>query len=634
MADSDYDLFSGITANDFQRVTAASDFSTGVPATSEELSALLDTLDNRNTSPAIPPSAMASAAASPSGQAARGPSTSMAEANAFIRANRGQQRDENGNQVAALFQPKNAADAVNANTDKYGVQATYDESGNLSLTNIGVQAGTPVYPTGPNGAGPGTGAIAPNTPLAVNSLFNKLKGATNVDDARGILYSLREASSIQATQFETQAQQYAENQFGVPLLQKQLQEAQAADLSDPLYKPGMGDSPYTRQIRTAMEDAKIKAMNTSKVYLNNNPSYAVLKTTLANAETEVARLTKNQDRSDQIEDRLQLEAQFKKNQKNEALADDYAGLDDTQKQRLIMLNPGLQKVDTNELPTEAMRFAKSRSKDKAFVEALGVPEPELPKLALSGNPYATALVLSKEETAGIDPTMTQQKLNNMRATIADPAKFEQLSNAYFGTSKAGMEAKKKFTATVNEKDNTPEGKAQKQAMKFDIAFAAERQATTDRFASKAATWTAEGPFAPQFTDAVEQTRKVTGKTAMLDVANQFVGGASGPERIAKYRAFADIMEANAAKTTNSMFGSPNSKALKARLEQQAAQSMFQEFGMKAAAAVAPKLMAGGGTNGRGGGSIFDVLWNQYQNPDSIVHQAIHGSPVNLNKTGN
>lgn len=530
-------------------------------------------------------------------------------------------------QVAALLRSppggmSAAADRVNANTDNYGVKAVIGEDGRVTLTNVGVTPKTPVYPTANGGQGPGQGAIAPNTPLSVNSLFNKLKETTDVDTARGILSSLREASAIEQTKFETQAMQFAANKIGIPKLEADLNAAILADQQDPKYMPGMGDSPITNRIRTNLEQARGLADAEAKRYLAQNSSYAVLGATLKNADNEVARLTKIGDRKDALQDTIAMQAAARSQAKEDALTEQARGLDGIQRQRLLMLAPELGQVDPAKLDADMIRTINARKNDKAWVQTFQAPEEALPALALTGNQYAEQLVISKEQAnAGIAPEITKARLDNLRVLTNNK---DFLKKAFEEQYKGDPKAKQKVADAIgqfNEKGLTPEGKAQNQAIKMQLALDLAKKQTTVNFANSLDTWKIADPL---FQQAVVEARKVTGKTQMLDVLNAYTKDAQGPDLIRRTQIFADLMTQEAQKHQNSIFGQPNYLALRSQIFKAQAKGPIRQWLESAGRTVTSWVPAAsadamqytspvGGTPDGGGLVIPDPLMNQDAN---------------------
>lgn len=478
------------------------------------------------------------------------PSQSMEDANAFIRSGKG----------AAQV----AANAVG------GVRAEINDEGKILLTNT-----APQYPVANGGQGPGQGAIAPNTPLSVGSLFNKLRTSTDVDTARGISISLREAAAVEQTKFEAEALQFANNKLGVPQLERQLAEAIAADQSDPKYRPGLGDSPITARIRSTVEDARNKANPEAQRYLAQNAQYATLGATLKNAEIEVARITRIGDRKDAMQDQAIFQADMRRQAKEDTLTDMARGLDGVQRQRLLMLNPELAAVSADKLDADMVRTIQAQKNNKPWQQAFEAPEPALPALALQGNIYAENLVLSKEQAnTGTDPTITKARLDNLRA-ITNNKDF--LKKAFEEQYAGDPKAKQKVADAIgqfNEKGLTAEGKATNQALKMQLALELAKKQTTVNFAANVGAWKIADP---EFQAAVVNARQVTGGTKMDDVLNAYTKDATGPDLIKKTQVFADYMTAEAQKQEKSIFGQPNYIALRSQIFNKAAKGPIRAW---------------------------------------------------------
>lgn len=528
------------------------------------------------------------------------PSQNMEDANAFIRSGKG-------------------AAQVNANSGTYGVTASVGDDGKIALTNVGV----PQYPVADGGQGPGTGSIAPNTPLAVGSLFNKLRVTTDVDTARGIAASLREAAAVEQTKFETQALTFANNKLGVPGLEKQLAEAQAADLADPKYRPGMGDSPITARIRTTLEDARNKANPEAQRFLAQNAQYATLGATLKSADSEIARITKLGDRKDQLMDTMAMQADMRRQQKEDILTDAARGLDGVQRQRLLMLNPELSAVPADKLDADMMRTITAKKNDKQWQVAFQAPEEALPSLALTGNTYAESLVLSKEQAnTGTDPAITKARLDNLRVLTNNKDFLKKaFEEQYAGDPKAKAKVADAI-ASFNEKGLTPEGKATNNAIKMQLALDLAKKQTTVNFANNAGAWKVADP---EFQAAVGNARQVTGGTKMDDVLTSYLKDATGPDLVKKTQIFADYMTQEAQKQEKSVFGQPNYIALRSQIFNRAAKGPIRQWLESAgrtltglvpqASADAMQYSSPVGTDNFGGGGITI--------PDPLLQQDIN-----------
>lgn len=529
------------------------------------------------------------------------PSQSMEDANAFIRSGKG-------------------AAQVAARTEETGVRAEVGADGKISLTNVSNQV--PQYPTADGGQGPGQGAIAPNTPLSVGSLFNKLRATQDVDTARGIAASLREAAAVEQTKFESQALQFANNKLGVPMLEKQLQDAIAADQSDPMYRPGLGDSPITSRIRTAVEDARNKANPEAQRYLAQNAQYATLGATLKNADSEIQRITRIGDRKEALQDQAFIQSENRRQQKEDNLTDMARGLDGVQRQRILLLNPELSAVPADKLDADMVRTIQARKNDKAWNSAFLAPEEALPGLALQGNTYAESIVISKEQAnTGTDPTITKARLDNLRILTNNKDFLKKAFEEQFAGDPKAKTKVADAIASFNEKGLTPEGKATNQAIKMQLALDLAKKQTTVNFSNNVGAWKIADP---EFQAAVVNARQVTGGAKMEDVLTAYTKDAVGPDLVKRTQAFADYMTQEAQKQEKSIFGQPNYIALRSQIFNKAAKGPIRQWieaagrtltGMvPEASAEAMKYTSPVGTDNFGGGGI--------NIPDPLLQQDI------------
>lgn len=489
--------------------------------------------------------------------------------------------------TAALLKAPSAtlqegAKRVNENTNSYGVVAAFKPDGSLELFNDGVTAKSPVYPVAASGLGeaPGQLAVANNTPLSVNSILTKLNKATDVDTATGYIAALRNSVAIESTKMETQAQQFAENQMGVPQLQKQLNEAMAADQADPLYRPGMGDSPITAKIRTALDTARGQANSRAKVLLNNNPQYAVLGSSMKTAEEQYKRIQIQGDRMDAFKQEANFRKDLRQQEKKDAMTDAYEGLDPTVQQRMLILNPQLETAQPDDRSLQGARILAGQKNNKPYQEALMAPEEALPRLALSGNGYAKDLVVSKEiANTGASKSEVEARLSNLQNLMNQP-KFlnDALTKLYNGDKKKVADE----IAAFNAKGVDAEGKKVQAQYKYDLAMKLMKGQTTALFANDLGNWKVSDPM---FQDAVTQTRQITGRTNMRDVLNKYLGDSDGQDRVNRASVFADFMTQEAQKQTQSMFGAPNWRALRTQIFAEAGQTLASKYMQQASNAV-------------------------------------------------
>lgn len=448
---------------------------------------------------------------------------------------------------------------VNAGTKDTGARAVVDAAGKTTLTNLD-DSGQRMSPGSVATGGPSQ--VAPNTPLSLSNALTQLRTASDPDTARGIMGNLRESAALRSTELQTQAMQFAGNKIGLPGLEAQLKESEAADRKDKAWYPGLGDSPITARIRAQLDTARGQADVEAKRFLESNTNVASLRATMATAEAEMARINRIGDRKDALKDNVTVRAQAKLEQQEADAELQIGAMTPTVISRLSVLNPQLAHSDNKELTIA--RLYKDAAKNKDRVAALAATDSELPLLALSGNPDALALTIAEEIKAnpGVNKDMIEARLTKIRETANSPGFAQAAIKFKYGTKASSPEAQAELTALNTGKMSLDaKDKEMNRMHRFNAALEMERRNTTTKFLGDTSNW---GLNDPTFAAAQKTAFEMTGRRDLDSVVTAYLGGVSGAPAIAKLNQFNLLIDQAVAKQGKSLFGMPDIKAVKAQ----------------------------------------------------------------------
>lgn len=464
--------------------------------------------------------------------------------------------DENGHNLTrtSKVNTTGAMERINAAAPKWypGVTATMQENGTLSLSNVfdstNISEANVQVRTGPN---------------VSNDLFssiNALKGMTDPAAARGVLATIRESAAQKSTSLMAEAMNFASNKLGVPFLETQLREAEAADRADPMWYTGIGDSPITAKIRQSLLTTRASVDNEAKNYLATNTTFASMNAALKTAEEEAKRIDALATRKDRLTDEISLRSELKKDAKVEEASALRASLSPLEQRRLAILNPSI----ANEPDPDAQMLAmaatiKRADRDPNMREALGAADQDLPILAMSGNPDALTLTISKEKEN--NPAASDESIKATLDIIGRAAGKPEMVDAFikqkykgkFDSAEAKAEKASMLTSSVGL---DAQGKKIKRAQDNAIAMEIYRGQATDRFMSNVGSW---GITDPEFLAAQQDAFKTTGKMDLTSVLSSYMKNVSNDPAtgLQKIAAFKQIANSVAARQANSIFGTPD-----------------------------------------------------------------------------
>ena len=442
---------------------------------------------------------------------------------------------------------------VNKNTDLFGVKATQDASGRVTLTNVGVPAGSYGKPT------PSVASL-PTVSNDLHATINTLRGTTDPDVARGLLSNIRETAAQQIASIQGEAMKFAANKLGVPFLETQLREAELADRNDPQWYPGIGDSPATAKIRQALLVTRGSVDNEAKNYLQGNTTFASLNAALTNSVEEAERIEKLGDRRANLLDNLTLRSEIKKQEAVSKAEAFNAGATPEMKNRIIALNPSIAAAKDDSARSMAMVEAIERAdSNPAMRDAINATDQDLPILAMEENPHATALVIAKETgRPGANKTRAQVEVELQKvASTIGPGMIDKILRNKYGVSYVDNKAAQAEKATMVAAGLNLEakGKAMKRQQDLSMALELYRADATTRMMSDVSQWPV---IDPDFHKAVEAARKVTQKTSIDEVLAEYMKITPSEGLLGRVQNIQAVALKEAEKYKGSLFGAPDS----------------------------------------------------------------------------
>lgn len=474
-------------------------------------------------------------------------------------------------------------DRVNQNTGNTGTVAYRDNKGQAVLTNVARDPITnqdkqipALFKSIPSETQTQNLPQKPDTPLNLFEQLNKLRVTKDATVAQGLWSSLQETLTSERARIEKEAFTFAENKLGIPVLQKQLDDARQLDRADPKFIPGMGDSPITQKVNAQLLQARGFADNEAKNYLTQNTTYRSLLTTEKTAEAEYKRIQTIADRQDQItlshqlsQDNADVQARLQHKLReedriaafNQVMTEKYDGLSSQQIARINLLHSA-DLAAFSDITDEAKRKVKIMSlvlgnKDKKYQEAINAEgNPQLLNLALGGNQYARKIVVANEAASmGVPATQIEDQLTALQREMADPAMPIRVLR-----SRKGMkpEEANKLAGDINagasqfNLDPNKKLEATQQRVTLLMEWAQGRK--TQEFLNDTRSWNATDPV---LLSAIDKSVKTTGKADVQNVLSAYVGDSTDTERLTRLEEFRKAIRNAAARHENSVFGMPD-----------------------------------------------------------------------------
>lgn len=460
------------------------------------------------------------------------------------------------------------ADRVNANTDKFGVTASVDASGRVTLTNLD-SSGTPTpqSQTYPGQKPPVTvGSTERTTSVALNDTLARLSKSSNLQEAQSLASNARMGIVEEASRIREEVLKQESSRLGVPSLIERVAAAEKIDQRTPGYKVGMGDSANTKALRDQLFRAEDQARQNTETALQRNVSFA--RVTLADKQLsqEMARL----ERANQVDENrtaaANLRADEREARKQEAAATDFAALDPAQKEYVTRLNPGLTD------PAEVVKyFDKQRTTSTEFKELINTPANRLPALAITNTKARTVAAQREAEITGRPIAQIENEIAAMAPMSRGEAAIKnwaKIKAAQLPGDRKKNEAEQVQLYQAASVGNTDAARAMKREMEQDIALTNAMMAKEARFAEDLTYWNMRElePF-------IAQAIKTSGKADLPSVLTAYVGDKTGADALAAFAQLKDMAKAVGARERKSMFGGVNTAQLEALIDAEASKRL-------------------------------------------------------------
>lgn len=441
-------------------------------------------------------------------------------------------------------------DAINREHNKNGISASVDSNGRAFFTNVDSDGNR--LPGNP----PLVGSDAANVAGSVRGILTQLRSTTDAKTAAALQDQLNQAAAAETTTLQLEALKHAEIKMGVPQLEKDLNNSLMVDRASPNWFPGAGDSQNTARIRQTLGQAHSQADIEVERSLRSNITANGLSAALKSAQTEVARITRLSDRKDALSDAAANRALAKEDMHQAALEEQATAMLQSTKDNIRILNPVLANAPDTELVTN---YNKAKAVP-AYDIAIKTPDNELPRLAASGNAYASTLIRSKEAALGFTQAETDSKIASLRDIMNND---KTLQKAYRDSLPNSAERDKQVKALFGEigakAAGTKEDKAMVSAQKYQLAKLALSSIATDRFAGNVEEWKS---LDPDLNMAIEKVKKLQLKPNIKEITVAYIGDYTGRDATLRVESLIKLMEQAASKYDGSALGSPNTMAIK------------------------------------------------------------------------
>lgn len=472
---------------------------------------------------------------------------------------------------------------VNAGTREHGSVAYRDDKGQVVLTNMARDASgaekpiaalfrPPAQQQATESAGPTFVAGAGEMRLNIYEGLKQLTAAKDAQSARAIYNNMQESIVAEATRLQTEAQKFAENKFGIPTLLQQLQAARQADMADPMYAPGMGDSPITQQIVDDLAQLSAQARLESDTFLKRNVTFNSLTTLGKNAEMELKRvegLEAAAERRKEVagnakivrdENRIMRKEERQEREEEEQLRA-YNSLTGDQLERLHMLHGadliGIE--NENERKIKLISIAKG-NKDKKYQDAISAEGPrQLLSFALQGNGHARKLlILDEAKKTGSSVEAVEERLRSLSTQLTS-GNFNRIAAEVMARDRTMTKESRAEINTnlqLNKLGLNDPAKVQKaDETKIAILLANEKFKIDQRFLSDVESWNLSDPAMKL---AIDKAKKTAGRADISNVLTAYMSETTDrAERRMRLEEFRKALRNAALKQQGSVFGGPN-----------------------------------------------------------------------------
>lgn len=460
-------------------------------------------------------------------------------------------------------------DRVNARTKEHGVTAI-ERDGKTYMTNINADGSVNKGTGSPNSVGgngmgsaqspvaPGSQSI-PNISGDISASIDKLKKTNDFAEARGLIGNLVTSLASSKALMEQDAIKLAAVKFGLPQLEAELQKSIQADMADPKWYPGIGDSPITAKLRAEIGQANINSRQYAGTYLSSNTSYASLGAYEKMANMEYDRIKTATERTDRLSDASAETLARNKLNRIAMAEEEISALPAAALQRMMILNPALGVKDADG-KLDPIAIAKTM-KDGNTKEAVMADPNTLVVLAMERNPAAQALV-TRMESGIMKESEVGAKLQDL-VKMANSSEFlKTYAEFKFPGKKPDQDA---YIADRSSKklstDKAGKEEARRQMLMEALEIERSRQ-TGYALANITTILPADGIYAKAIADA----RKVTGNTSLENVALALMkDSTSSQDAYIKKMMLSQDIQAALRKRPPSVFGAPDGNQMQAAL---------------------------------------------------------------------
>lgn len=390
----------------------------------------------------------------------------------------------------------------------------------------------------------------------VRNILSQMQQTKDPDQFRALQGQFNEAMANATAQTKQNLLTSAEAKLGIPSLEVQLQQAEQADRADPMWRPGIGDSPITAKIRQTLQMARSAADQEVNRSMLGNVTLNTLSAAEKTAQEQGKRIEATFAKQTNLDMQVAAHSLQKKmdgQDKLQAIAD---GMTPDQKLAIRAIDPSKAAASDTEL---AQVYSKNAN-NKTMLDAINAPPESLPSLAATGNQYAVSVLKDKERSVGMTDTETDTNISKMKEIITSPGAFKQAIKLVMGNT---PEAKARLAEVDAKSGGSAEDKKAAFDMKVQIAKQAIAENQTNQYLADANNI---GGRTPELDAAIAKAQSEYGKRDLISVAKAYTGDLQGPQLTAKVAELNAIIAKSAKSRQGSQFGMPNYMRIKNAIE--------------------------------------------------------------------
>lgn len=445
---------------------------------------------------------------------------------------------------------QDAAERVNANTSVYGVKATKDAQGRVTLSNVVDGQVTPQ--SQPKSFNP----MASGMSSKISAMLDEINKAEDTATAMGKAAPLREALIEETTRMQNTALEQAEAELGLPKLRRALQASQAADQMLPNWSPALGDSPNTAKVRGQIAAVEAQVKQKASDWLSRNITFRQLQETSRSAEAAIELATTKSRAAEQ-----RMEATKARKEELETIK--YESLPPSVRMLVSRLNPDISKQSDPAAAQAAVvafdeREAK-RSKDYLAVRE-SAPE-DYPTLAFAGNKLAAQILLEDEEKAtGIPRAILEQEFQAAANSSVGAEDIKSFVSASLGTKDAAA-VQAQIGQLNSLKMDGKEGARKYAEVEARIRQAKVKRVRENMMFDDILSWAPDGSSLQM---AAKKVKDTTGEATLHSTLAELLKDKPLEEQTVLVNSVRDALSMHARKFGNSAYGKPDAGIIKDR----------------------------------------------------------------------